>query len=310
MPKSSIKKRKSSTPPSGKGSILESIEQLRNFCPGFEEGDLSACLRASGYNVELAASNLLTGEWKKTAKDKSAFFRLNSAVLSPTKKETERGKQSKRTKLATTTANSAKKAPTPSKRKTTPTPKAAPKKQPPATVTPSPKQEPPLLKESFLLCTRWLDGSSLSRNGKVKYKQKFTMTPHKTGRPVVRFKADDQVEGTLPAKVGAMIAPLQDLIHLEAESMLNQPRVGIGHAVPMSLRYGAFCPLVCLFLFPSSHTMVFFRSACTFLIRVRSSISFQPQRLLLVPLEHNSLLIKLRKPHQTINRRNPWKKWI
>ena len=45
-------------------SIVDQLEMLRNFCPDFAEQDLSACLSQAGYNVQLAAERLMTGQYK------------------------------------------------------------------------------------------------------------------------------------------------------------------------------------------------------------------------------------------------------
>jgi len=83
----SSSKKKSTTPP---GGVLEQIKLLRNFCPpSFTENDLSDCLSQSGYNVELAAERLMTGQYMPKIKAKSVTAAaVKTAPISSASKST------------------------------------------------------------------------------------------------------------------------------------------------------------------------------------------------------------------------------
>ena len=63
-------------------SVLNKLQQLREFVPGFSESDYSSCLSQSSYNVNLAAERLMTGQFKTTSAAASTSVATGVSVSS------------------------------------------------------------------------------------------------------------------------------------------------------------------------------------------------------------------------------------
>lgn len=75
---------------SRQGSTLQQLESLRSFVPadmGFSESDLTDCLRQCGFNTQLAAERLITGDYKKRKGERHSFLKM-TASSSPSRKPT------------------------------------------------------------------------------------------------------------------------------------------------------------------------------------------------------------------------------
>jgi len=107
-PKSSSKRPPSSSS-SRSQSFLSQLESLREFVSGccspgmqFSESDLSTCLRQCGYNVQLAAERLVTGQYKCTPTSKkrnSDYFNATKSLFVGEKAQTDGSKRKKMTSV-------------------------------------------------------------------------------------------------------------------------------------------------------------------------------------------------------------------
>jgi hypothetical protein len=226
MGRSSSSSSKKAAPSAAKPGILEKLGQLRQFLgdTSWSELDLENCLKECGWNVDLAAMRLMTGEYKQR---KAGQKRGMSTFFSLTKASTP-DPDSKKTRLSLGGSSN-----TLSKENQT-----APKPTVSATTQRTPIQGTNLQeKNDYLLCERWLNGVSNRKGVKVSYKEILQVTSSQSGPPVIRFKGSS-VEGTLEHNLCLMMAPLQrqGLIHLTAESMMEDLRIVMGTLVPMKLR--------------------------------------------------------------------------
>ena len=100
----SQKKSNSSSSSSNTTNFLSQLETLRSFLSGsgpFSEHDLSTCLRQCGYNVQLAAENLLTGQYSPQCDVAHASVTASASSKNGTKngiKNTSNGSTSKQTR--------------------------------------------------------------------------------------------------------------------------------------------------------------------------------------------------------------------
>lgn len=206
-----------------KEGFLEKLEQLRSFVGlSVGEDDLNHCLKLCGCDVNLAATKLITGEFKRreagTKRGSTAFFDLTKSS-SP-----ERVKKPRNSLETKSTPNFATK---PAHR---PTPRAN------AHSAPTPVT-PDTSKKGYLLCQRWSTAESRSKDGRVLYQEALQVTCSTSGPPMVRLSGI-RVESVLPRNLCIMLAPLMTngYLRLTAESLLEDKRLFIGAQLPISLR--------------------------------------------------------------------------
>jgi hypothetical protein len=229
-------------------SVVEKLEMLRNFCPSFSEKDLSTCLSQAGYNVQLAAERLMTGQFEPTGKSaavvvgNAAVVPISSVKPSSTATATKKRLAPDDTTTTTTTTSHKKTA-----RSTCPENKRSPHVIPP---TPRPLQSTKKNDDgSLLLCERWLVGTCTTRYGRVFHRQVLEIT-HSDKHRVVRFRGS-QIEGTLCRSLAEMLSPLlsysndndiedgdddrMKLIELRAEALMDDRDIPMGGEVPLKL---------------------------------------------------------------------------
>lgn len=204
----------------GYSTVVDKLAMLRAFVPSnVEESTLSACLSACGFNVERAAEQLMTGQ----------FTSANCASSSKTKKK------STMTTPSVTNHNKRRKLgvkPMPSSAGFTQYVAAQDTSQP--------------IDTNFLLCQRWIsDGISRTKHSRVTYNESINVI---FGGPIIRFKGA-HVEGSLPTNLCAILAPLQGFINMTATALMEDRNIGIGKAVPLSLRIYLADPNVFFALF-------------------------------------------------------------
>jgi hypothetical protein len=232
------------------GSFLAKLETLRSFCDGlgFSESDLSTCLRASCFNVELAAERLMTGQFKSAPKKSQAESRKTSQNVTPSpaaKKQRRTAPEKSNIKSSTNS------------HKTTPvvtsfSSSLSSLQQPVGSAVKSSTRNPDGNNQKWLLCRRWISGSSNSRNGRTEFKESLSISTASHGPPICRFSGAS-IEGTLPQHVALLVTPLlrynnassstgstnsisnTPLISLSAEAMMQDRGLAIGAEVPLSL---------------------------------------------------------------------------
>ena len=206
-----------------KEGFLEKLEKLRSFVGlSVGEDDLNSCLKLCGCDVNLAATKLITGEFKRqeagTKRGSSAFFDLIKSSSPERAKKPRNSLDTKATpNIATRPAQK-------------PTPRAY------ACSAPTPVT-PDSLKRGYLLCQRWSTAESRSKDGRVLYQETLCVTCSTSGPPMVRVSGN-RVESVLPRNLCIMLAPLmaKGYLHLTAESLLEDKRLFIGAQLPISLR--------------------------------------------------------------------------
>jgi hypothetical protein len=256
---------------------------LRSFVgekSGFSESDLSACLRQSGFLVELAAERLMTGQYQPSQKRfvqtpyKNDITEATSAssMLETTPNENGRTTQQlsspsrPSTLLVHETSQQVKDLSTPSPSATTHCTLSSTSSSTrtssvlvtPKTVTPAAYHTTgkmhPWKDTSWLLCQRWIsDGINLSRNGSCRYQEELETMAHtatdtttttattgstntSTCHGVLRFRSR-HMQGSFPKHLTMVLLPLlqDDLIHLEATTLMEERNLCIGAHVPFSL---------------------------------------------------------------------------
>ena len=255
---SSSNKRRTS---SGGSSIVKQLEMLRNFCPDFSEGDLSSCLSQAGYNVELAAERLMTGQYQpKTPistrhQHRAPSYPSNninddmpSAVKAapPSHHSTPASAASARKKRPSSTDNGTNSNRRPSKKHSphlipatpryTNVPSSSTVKTP--QINDSPKEQ---ASSGFLLCERWVVGHCTQRSSRVAYQQGLDLQHYHTGQNTsVRFHShgDGRVQGNLEKPLSALLTPLlrRNVIELRAQSLMEDSNIPIGGDVAMNLK--------------------------------------------------------------------------
>ena len=265
---SSSNKRRTSSGGSA-SSIVKQLEMLRNFCPDFSEGDLSSCLSQAGYNVELAAERLMTGQYQpKTPTPARQQHRapshpntnnndndMPSAVKAapPSHHSTPASSSSaaSTSKKRPSSTDSSTKNSRPSKKQSphlipatprytsTNVPSSSTVQTPQNTDTP---RETKLASSSgLLLCERWVVGHCTQRSSRVAYQQGLDLQHYHTGQNTsVRFRShgDGRVQGNLEKPLSAMLTPLlrRNLIELRASALMEDTNIPIGGDVAMNLR--------------------------------------------------------------------------
>jgi hypothetical protein len=212
-------------PAAPKQGFLEKLEQLRSFVGlSVGEDDLNNCLKLCGCDVNLAATKLITGEFNRreagTKRGSTAFFDL-------TKNSSPERVKKPRNSIPLETKSTPKHAAKPAQK---PTPKAC-LYSAPTPVTPDTSRK------GYLLCQRWSTAESRSKDGRVLYQEALQVTCSTSGPPMVRLSGT-RVESVLPRNLCTMLAPLmtKGLLHLTAESLLEDKRLFIGAQLPISLR--------------------------------------------------------------------------
>jgi hypothetical protein len=254
---------------SSSSSVVEKLEMLRNFCPSFSEKDLSTCLSQAGYNVQLAAERLMTGQFEPTGGKAAA-----EAVVIGGKATTVVSISS--VKPSSTTITNKKRLASEDdtnnnhnnnnhkyhhiNKKTPRSVRPENNKRSPHVIPPTPR---PSLQSTnnhyddaplFLLCERWLVGTCTTRYGRVFHRQVLEIT-HSDNQNVVRFRGS-QVEGTLSRSLAQMLSPLLSyknnttvddmeddddhngttkLIELRAEALMDDRDIPMGGEVPLKL---------------------------------------------------------------------------
>ncbi len=247
-----MKKHRTKTTEDTNSSFLSKLEQLRNFVSdSISENDVSSCLRQCSYNVNVAAEQLMTGQYKK----KSNFFspqskkRPNppSSSPSPTSKNKNSYNSKKRRPTTTTTimpapvvidldedeTNESLKRKT--KTKTKPKSKVSIRNDPSDTTTTTNKNNSSSSSTGykFLLTKRWTVGYSNVRRGSYHYRENLQITADK----LVRFQGMN-IEGTLLKNLGELLVPLllQHCISVKAVTLMEDDSCFIiGTEIPLEL---------------------------------------------------------------------------
>lgn len=231
-------------------SFLSQLQTLRDFTKGcgsdiqYSESDLSNCLRQCGYNVQMAAEHLITGQYKinadETAKNSRTIDikRLSEIKTAPAVSHNANNHQTKRTitpdtgkksmasSLKTNEAAAEGITNFQSKYKsannyiktlsvTNNTSKCTPKRN----------NDSRSDATRMLLCHRWICGISTTRRGCIRYNEAIAIHASSTrihttasanssastkipkGADIVRFKGD-RIEGTLENQLSSFLAPL------------------------------------------------------------------------------------------------------
>lgn len=217
---------------------------LRSFVANdaYSENDLSTCLRQANYNVELAAEQLITGQFQPTKRQRTTSERSNVAKLHV---ETPNALSSKR--LSSTTRI---RKPTPVTPKT-PSPMTSitvtkpPVKKPLAPISEQKQNPHPLIpstKDSWLLCHRWIsDGVCLQRNGCVAYQEPLFVEHSLTSatsnkNAMLRFRGD-RILGQFPKHLNPLLGPLleENWIQIEAQALMEERFLPIGADVAFAI---------------------------------------------------------------------------
>ncbi len=236
-------------------SVVSKLQMLRDFVgtTTWSEADLSSCLRQCGYNVELAAERLMTGQFQGSnpfstsndGKRKTSFFAMSSS--SPSKMTTDT-KSEAWPGITVTSSSVKRRRETPQFARKKVASSGAPTSSIPV-VTPGVMNSAVKVKSShhfstgpLLLCQRWVVGCCTTRHGHVAYQEKLSISNSLVGPPMVRFRGYS-IDGTLPDNLGAMLTPLlrcdqegPRLISIKAEGLMEARQVPIGGEVPLSLR--------------------------------------------------------------------------
>ncbi len=257
-------------------SFLSQLQALREFTAGcigdiqYTESDLSTCLRKCGYNVQMAAEHLITGQFKATAIDADVnsqsteiknLNEVSNAVLA-------------RSNLNITSRNEAKRTITPDADKKSKASSLKPNKASvkrnykslngcnKTTIVIEPTKWASDKRPGFtrlLLCQRWVCGFSTTRRGSIQYNEPITIhastrvaasfsTRVNKGGDIVRFKGS-RIEGTLGSDLSSILAPLlrgvdssdnrdkesYPLIEINCKGLMEDPRLDIGMEVPLEL---------------------------------------------------------------------------
>jgi DNA repair protein RAD5 len=89
--------------------------------------------------------------------------------------------------------------------------------------------------DALLLCQRWISNAvCTSRRGRMNYQER--LGTEASGPSLIRLRGKS-LEGLLPEHLGRLLNPLvrQGWLHLEAHSLLQEARVPMGGALPVSL---------------------------------------------------------------------------
>jgi len=244
---------------------------LRNFCPDFSEKDLSACLSQSGYNVELAAERLMTGQYKPTQQATATTpkpFLSSYSKAAPSSNGSRSSSRRSSSHAAAYVGTPADAVISNKKRSSPEISNAAAsviassdrptKKKSPHIIPPTPRQNvtttvtttttPRNLDRGnysgakgrqllLLLCERWLVGECTQRHSRVAHQERLSIEHASTGNKFrVRFRSS-RVEGNLCRSLSAMLTPLLqlNLLHLDAEALMDDTNIPMGGEVPLKL---------------------------------------------------------------------------
>jgi hypothetical protein len=242
---------------------------------GFSESDLSTCLRQSGFLVELAAERLMTGQYQPSQKRfvqtpyKNDITEATSASSMLVTTPSENGRTTQQlsspsrpsTLLVQETSQQVKNLSPPSPSATTHSTLSSTSSSTRTSsvlVTPAAYHTTgkmhPWKDTSWLLCQRWIsDGINLSRSGSCRYQEELETMAHtatdtttttattgstntSTCHGVLRFRSR-HMQGSFPKHLTMVLLPLlqDDLIHLEATTLMEERNLCIGAHVPFSL---------------------------------------------------------------------------
>jgi hypothetical protein len=251
-------------------SSLEKLQMLRSFVgSSFSENDLSACLSASGYSVEVAAERILTGQFQPNKKLKpSPPTSMSSSTQRPETIVLDDDDNS-RPPTEPPAVSTAEPIPKPQRRmvdlmQKTPKvlvpssvpsatandisllkkPKASsPPTRAPAQVTPTNKKKDH--SGEWLLCERWIsNGTCTQRHGSVGYREVLDIEWTVSNSALVRFRGS-RIQGQFPKNLSEMLTPLlrfssnhndKAIVSLEAEALMEDTGLPIGADVAFSLR--------------------------------------------------------------------------
>jgi len=230
-------------------SIVENLGMLRSFVANdaFSETDLSTCLRQAGYNVELAAERLMTGQFQPRKRQKvqiqstppnTAMTTMTTATTTMTMTHLMTPRASRTGSVATNTRKPRPVTPkTPSPSSASMAVRSSTKHHPTihssAAAGTSAKSDTARSSSSFdkdsswLLCHRWIsDGICLQRNGGMAYQESLqvehsvattfpkapsttttTTTTMATTATTVRFRGH-KILGQFPKHLSPMLGPL------------------------------------------------------------------------------------------------------
>lgn len=185
-------------------SALATLRAFVGASSTYSEADLKDCLQQTHQNVDRAAELLLTGQFvrtKQTAAKQPASHPHKTGNHWPT--------------------FSASKKP----RSTTS----------PARISLTPRSEPPPLnKDHWLLCTRWLSNAvNTTRHGRLDYQEPLTVTHDKKGDKV-RLKGA-RMEGYLPSRAEWVPLLKAELIVLRVSALMDARHLSLGNEVPVAV---------------------------------------------------------------------------
>jgi DNA repair protein RAD5 len=239
--------------------FLSQLQSLRELgFTQYSDTDLHSCLKLSGYNVQIAAERLISGQFQSPEQIKSS---TNPIDLTSTDDSSVRA-DTMQVKNGTTffAAKPKKKQHT----ETSPSKENLPLKSsqnfvPKSKIENMPKYEslPEGKERGLLLCHRWVVGFCTTRNGMIRHNEPLQIStpsiPSKTSAlskkvsNITRFKGG-RIEGTLDSKLSNMLSPLirdkytssdnsnnGPLIQVLARGLMEDKMLAIGSEVPLEL---------------------------------------------------------------------------
>lgn len=220
-------------------TVVEKLRMLRSFVgTSLSESDLSTCLRQSGYQVNVAAERILTGQYQPTKPNTSKTKANNNKWVGG---QQERENNSKKRPASTNTR-------TPAKPETQQNGSSTAKKQksPPislSAVTPSPRTSISTNNNNdWLLCSRWIsDGVCTVRNGSLGYQEALVIESF--GTSLVKFRGRS-CGGQLPKHLNEFLARLLPLniIQVKASALMEERGLPVGSHVALALEYVVYSP--------------------------------------------------------------------
>eukprot|EP00979_Chaetoceros_neogracilis_P000282 scaffold74_cov277-Chaetoceros_neogracile.AAC.11 len=221
-------------------SQLQTLREFTQGCTQYNETDLSSCLRACGYNVQIAAEKLITGQYRdhnqrhhhhQDHQDQHQDQKSGKSILFQHASGSKEHNSSTTSAMKRQVSSSAKRA----SQTDTMTSK-------PIAISRSCEHhasgeikldtikhdangigngnESTIRDAGLLLCQRWVCGLSTSRKGSIEYNEPISIIPSTTslinakGKPkpkgvnTVRFKGTKQnIEGTLDTNISSFLSP-------------------------------------------------------------------------------------------------------
>ena len=218
-------------------TVVEKLRMLRSFVgTSLSESDLSTCLRQSGYQVNVAAERILTGQYQPTKPNTSKTKATNKKWVGG---QQERENNSKKRPASTTNTRTPAK---PETQQNGSSSTAKKQKSPPislSAVTPSPRTSISTNNENddWLLCSRWIsDGVCTVRNGSLGYQEALVIESF--GTSLVKFRGRS-CGGQLPNHLNEFLARLLPLniIQVKASALMEERGLPVGSHVALALEY-------------------------------------------------------------------------